>query len=424
MALATFLKLLRQGIGFPPRVASGGAACNSGSDGKNRFLAYLIDLGDVAFNASYSADTNGWVQISPYGNFPHEYGIQKVTKEDAERMVAAFNSITNLAKKARGLPFYVGHPDADKRQWNDDKSYGRIKELEAREDGLYGRVVWNAEGKSLIEQDYYDSHSPCWKFNPDPRQKGVIRPYVLQSVGFTNWANINVSPIIAANEETEMNEYLKKLAKLMGLDEAAVNEASVEAQIGKAMLALNAAPGLATKLTEAEGKVVTLTTDLTAANGKVTKAEADVVAANASNATLTKERDEAKKVEGIATNALKAERIERTKLVLDTAINTATLTQAEKPAVEKELNEAADIAAYNTIATRVFSKASKFFTKSAAQSRTATNGKQDTADDEKWGKMRDACNALMKEKGISYNAAWNSLKMSKEFAGLFTGQSA
>lgn len=370
----------------------------------------VSDFRDISAANEYRADEKGWIQISPYGEFPHPKGLQVFQRSDADKIVQAYNSIRNMGRRLFGLPLYKGHPDADKASYPDDGAYARIKELDAREDGLYGRAEFSANGKALITDGVYDGHSPYWRFEHDKTRRGVIRPVELISVGLTNFPNIPVNPITAAalNEEQNMNEYLKKLAKLMGLDEAAANEAAIEAQIAKAMTAMNEIGQVRTKLTEAEGKVTTLTTDLTAANTALTTAKAEAVTEKGKVTALTTERD-------TAANSYKLEREARTKMILDTAINSTALTQAEKPGVEKELNEAKDDTAYNAVASRVMSKASQLFTTSIAQSRTAANGKASAPG---WSKFHSAVNE-MKAKGKTHNEAWNACKAMDEHKGLF-----
>lgn len=385
-----------------PLSTSGGEAANEATPSDFRAESAAND---------YRADEKGWFQVSPFGEFNHTKGLQVFQREDAERIVTAFNSVKNTGRRLFGLPFYVGHPDADKSSYPDDKAYGRIKELEVRDDGLWGRSNFSANGKALIEEGAYDGHSPYWRFIHDPKRRGAIRPVELISVGLTNSPNLPVIPITAAalNEQTNMNEYLKKLAKLLGLDESAANEAAIETQIANAMTAMNAIGGVRTELSTAQGKVTTLTTDLSAANASLATIKGELTAANGKVTTLTTEKDN-------ALTAVNSERLEREKLILDAAINSGAITQAEKPAIEAELKGAKELTAFNAVANRIQTKASQLFTTSMAQGRTAANGK---AGEDGWKKYRSAVNEKMKKDNCSYETAWNSLKDSDEYAGLF-----
>jgi phage I-like protein len=133
--------------------------------------------------------TDDWIVISPYGEFPNEKGTQIVDRESANAMVVEFNSVLGkLGRLFRGAPIYRGHPDARPDIWPDDVRYGRINALDARDDGLYGKVAWNDLGVKNKEQGYYVYPSPAWNFKKI--DGGKIKPNRLKSIGLTNNPNI------------------------------------------------------------------------------------------------------------------------------------------------------------------------------------------------------------------------------------------
>lgn len=103
-----------------------------------------------------------WVQLSPYGDFPHNRGVQRVDRAAAGEMVAQFHSFrARLGRLFGGVPFYVGHPDVPaSSELVDRKAYGWIVELEAREDGLFGRVKWSEAGLELLRNAHFKYLSP------------------------------------------------------------------------------------------------------------------------------------------------------------------------------------------------------------------------------------------------------------------------
>lgn len=52
---------------------------------------------------------------------------------------------------------------------------GHIVELQARDDGLWGRVEWNASGRSLMEEKAYLGISPVITHDPAKNITGVLR---------------------------------------------------------------------------------------------------------------------------------------------------------------------------------------------------------------------------------------------------------
>jgi hypothetical protein len=143
-----------------------------------------------------------WVQLSPFGDYPHSRGLQRVDRAAADAMVAQFNSFRGrLGRLFGGVPFYVGHPDLpSSSDLVDRKAYGWIMEVEAREDGFFGRVKWSDAGMELLRNAHFKYLSPFWEAREIASENGrrIYRPVALLSAGLTNQPNIPVRPL--ANE--------------------------------------------------------------------------------------------------------------------------------------------------------------------------------------------------------------------------------
>jgi hypothetical protein len=165
--------------------------------------------------ANESDPGSNWVMISPYGDWPHPGGLQRFRKEDANEIVKDFNGIVPKAMRmgGMGIPFYIGHPDHPdfKTRYTDTKAYGRIKELQARDDGLWGNVKWSSQGKNMVNEEMFHGHSVNWRVRKD--KDSNWRPYSIKSVGFTNEPNIAVPPITHANEtDPDIENDLQRMA--------------------------------------------------------------------------------------------------------------------------------------------------------------------------------------------------------------------
>ena len=167
-----------------------------------------------------AADRMRWVCLAPYGDWPNKQGLQRFTKSDATTIVNEFHGILNTPQRVLGAPWYVGHPDhpAFNERYKDTKAYGRIKQLEAREDGLWAGVKFNGDGEKLIADESFHGHSVNWFLKQDQQDKRAWRPFRLKSVGFTNEPNIPVLPVTTANEvglagNELMQAHFKKLAR-------------------------------------------------------------------------------------------------------------------------------------------------------------------------------------------------------------------
>lgn len=235
----------------------------------------------TAANVSPIPVDNEWVMISPYGDFPNACGLQRVTKAHAEEMVTGFNSVlSKLGRLFRGLPIYVGHPDAMPERWRDERRLGRVNALEARNDGLYGQVAWNKLGQENLEEGYYVYPSPAWHYRETGA--GTIEPYSLVSIGLTNTPQIQASrpwtnsdnPKTETKKTTMLKWLIEKLVAANVLAKPADDKEPTEAELQTAVgtllqnhtTAINAKADADNKLTAANAAKSTLETQLTAAN--------------------------------------------------------------------------------------------------------------------------------------------------------------
>ncbi len=279
----------------------------------------------------FSHGSDGWVQLTPYGRFAHDKGDQLFTKDDASAMVNAFDAGANVPQRALGIPWYIGHPDhiRFKDDYKDKRAYGRIKKLEAREDGLWGNVRWSSDGKKLIEDQAFHGHSVNW---------GVVkrgefwRPVALKSVGFTNEPNIPVLPVTAANERT-MDMKKDKLAKMLGLDPEKATEEEIENALANE---LANAKSFKEKLDAANEKLTVMSNvanEKKAVEDKLSTATVELT--NERTARKTDVEAEQKKVKS-KDDELANERKAHVKSVLDMAIIGGCVTIAERPKFEQE----------------------------------------------------------------------------------------
>lgn len=149
---------------------------------------------------SSSSPLDDYIQISPIGLFPHSKGFQNVDRTALDTLAKNFRSFFGrLGRRFAGIPFYVGHPDVPgfENQYQDRKAYGWIKDLEVREDGLYGKTTWSLAGRELIANGHFKFLSPYWEAIRIGSRDGrsVYSPTVLKSVGLTNDPNLPVFPL-------------------------------------------------------------------------------------------------------------------------------------------------------------------------------------------------------------------------------------
>ncbi len=188
-----------------------------------------------------------WIRVLPLGKVEladHREPFM-VDEVSLDSMVAAFRS--------RGIDLVI---DYEHQSLNGERApaAGWIKNLEARDDGLWARVDWTQQAREYLAQREYRYFSPVLRLDPETR-----RPMALMHVGLTNvpainhlpplvarWGGGNTAsgeqhpldpelgtPVLKMNLVKEKPKMVEKLKRLMGLtpevEESAVCGRALEA---------------------------------------------------------------------------------------------------------------------------------------------------------------------------------------------------
>lgn len=231
-------------------------------------------------------DERGWA-IIPFGDWPHDLGMQKFHREQAQAIANAFNAVAGKLRRAIvGLPIFKGHPDvpALANQYPDKEEKGQVAAVEVRDTGLAVKLILSAAGADLVAKGW-KFISPYWLANiisegADGRK--TFAPALLRSIGLVSRPNIP-SPSLAnagqpANQNPPMNP---ETLKLLGLANVATPTAE---QIAEAIKALHTQ---ANSLANAATENTTLKGQITVLEGKVAAGVTDL--ANAASAKTTAE---------------------------------------------------------------------------------------------------------------------------------------
>lgn len=298
--------------------------CNSSDP-----AALIVESNDYAVNSE--------AMLIPYGDHPHRNGIQRLTRQTAEGMVANFNGLLGkLGRLFGGMPVYIGHPDdaAFANQHTDARAYAWIMGMEAREDGLALIPKWSRPGEEIISNAHYKWFSPRWACVEIGRENGraVLAPVKLISVGLTNAPNILGIPPLANEElsagmppadqpkEPDM-ELLKRLLALLGLAETATCDDAINK-----IAAMKAALQKLMENIETRWKAE----DAARAALSNVASEEQLAQVLAAADTARTERDAAMAAANEARAALAAERGARIDLLVSNAIAAGVLTPAQK----------------------------------------------------------------------------------------------
>lgn len=167
-----------------------------------------------------------WVHLLPAGSVRTMDGRGPYTVKSLQAVVAA--SLVAGAK----LPIDECHAiDRAQPLGMSAPARGWIVELQAREDGLWGRVEWTPTGQQLMAEKAYSGISPAILHT----QTGEVLQLLRASL--TNTPNL--LGLVALNSENTTMDWRTKLIELLGLDGEA-DDAAIQAALSGKMGAVQA----------------------------------------------------------------------------------------------------------------------------------------------------------------------------------------
>ena len=219
----------------------------------------------ASFHSTFAADGNvpEWLHLLPVGRFSGVDGRGPYHLRDAQ-------AVMNASMADGNLPLDENHStDLAAPAGAPSPAVGWIVQLQARDDGIWGRVEWNASGTQLMRERAYRGVSPVFNHDKSGNVSRLLR------AALTNTPNLPRLTTIHTRQETQMD--LAQLRAALGLpetaDEAAVlaavtANAGAVARHAQQITALAAAAGV-TATTEAQ-----LITALQTARGAQTEVAA------------------------------------------------------------------------------------------------------------------------------------------------------
>jgi hypothetical protein len=368
-----------------------------------------------------------WIQLAPLGEWPtrDRKNVQVFNAEACAQMVQWFDFWPRRVARLMGVnavPVWVGHPDFDPKTWPERKQVGHVAKLEARDDGLWGNVIWNANADEALRKDGHKF--PSVAVDCDDAGDGKLNPVMLMSVGMWHKPNIkSVQSVVNAqaeteddqdekNDETQTNAETAMLNKLLtALREAGVikegdDEDSVLVQVGNLKETLEYYREDKARMKARADKMRTAMN----AGEEIEDADLDDAVITALNA----ERSRAEALR-LSFEALRADLYE---VQINTAIETGRIVEADRTEWLTELNAAEDSTPVlerlralkpqlNTASIGALGRNKPALT--AAQRRTTLNA---------W------VNDYMVAKGCDYDKAWQASKVDPETKGIHEAMAA
>ena len=170
---------------------------------------------------------NDWLCLARFGEYTHTCGMQCLTREAAETMVRAFNSLrSRLERTFAGVPIYIGHPDdaqfVGEPGHTDTRAYGWIRELKVEDNALWMLPKWSKAGRDILENAFYKYLSPRWAMRHLEGKR--YEPVKLISVGLTNTPNIQGDAIANETIKADSPSIYVLTCTALGLPEGASTE--------------------------------------------------------------------------------------------------------------------------------------------------------------------------------------------------------
>ncbi|MGO4561481.1 phage protease [Rhizobiales bacterium 3FA27D7] len=157
-----------------------------------------------------------WVHLLPAGEIRTCDGRGPYRVPDAARLATV-----SLGAGER-LPIDENHAtDLAAPQGRPAPARGWIVELQARADGVWGRVEWTEDGRHLVTSRAYRGISPAIQHAADGTVTAILRASLVNRP--------NLRGLTTLHQETEMNPLLEKLLAALGLPAATTEEAALTA---------------------------------------------------------------------------------------------------------------------------------------------------------------------------------------------------
>lgn len=152
-----------------------------------------------------------WVHLTPAGTFSGVDGRGPFRLEDAATVIAD-------SMKAGKLPIDENHAtDTAAPEGRPSPARGWIVAMEARSDGIWGKVEWTNSGRELLTDKAYRGISPVlMSTKAEGRVLRILR------AALTNDPNLNLTSL---HSRSEPMDFLAKLRQALGLTDDAAEDA-------------------------------------------------------------------------------------------------------------------------------------------------------------------------------------------------------
>ncbi len=216
-------------------------------------------MNTTILNRDFQHPADGWYHIEPRGEHPNATAgvVQLIDDEAVGEIVEAFNRDADQGELSHGSEMLIDHEHFSHDSSKETRAFGWLNRLQARADGIYGRIRWSKTGREAVDGGDYRFFSTEY----DPRRceevQGAkpqgpksrrLRPLALAGLTLTNRPNnrgakpitnrswggaddplpddpANSSAGGKANIQTRTKYEMKNIAQKLGLSADASEEA-------------------------------------------------------------------------------------------------------------------------------------------------------------------------------------------------------
>lgn len=253
----------------------------------DKHLQISINAVYAELPASKEAEVPEWVQLLPTSHG----AVQTFDARGPYHVTDPELIIQNSFAEADKLPIDQDHAmDLAAKEGRPAPARGWIVEMQAREDGIYGRVEWTPTGRALLEDRAYSGISPVIG-HLSASDKAIV---VIRRASLVNRPNLR--GMTSLNQETD-TMFQETIAKLLGLKPGASEsdittalnarlepgEDALQSQLGEIATALGCASDAdaATIITAAQSAGTDESATITALQSTVTELSATVTSLQA-----------------------------------------------------------------------------------------------------------------------------------------------
>lgn len=175
---------------------------------------------------SASTAVPDWVHLLPLGAVQTVDGRGPYLVENPDAIIAA--------SMAEGIDLLIDLDHATDKlapQGWPAPAHGWIKEMQSREDGIWGRVEWNKAGRALLEDRAYRGISPVIYHDTEKRVHSIGRASLVNRPNIRGIAALNA--VTDTKKDARMT-LTQRLAKMLGLKAEATDDevwAALEAKM-------------------------------------------------------------------------------------------------------------------------------------------------------------------------------------------------